>query len=256
MKLALAQIDTTVGDFTGNRNKMTAFAQRARQAGAGLVLFPELSLCGYPPRDLVEKPDFVARNQEELRCLAQSTAGIRVICGFVGPAPADCARTATNCAALLEDGKVRFVQQKMLLPNYDVFGEARHFWPAASQSLLSIDGCQTALTICEDVWNDKEYWTKRYYTRDPVDELVRAGGQLLLNISASPYNLDKRTQRREMLRALAVKHSVPVAMVNLVGGNDSLVFDGSSCVIDAQGVVRAAAASFEEDLVFFDLAAN
>jgi NAD+ synthase (glutamine-hydrolysing) len=256
MKLALAQIDTTVGDFAGNRNKMTTFAQRARQAGAGLVLFPELSLCGYPPRDLVEKPDFVARNQAELQCLAQSTAGIRVICGFVGPAPADSARTATNCAALLEDGSVRFVQQKMLLPNYDVFDEARHFLPAASQSLVSIDGCATALTICEDVWNDKEYWKKRYYTRDPVDELVRAGGQLLLNISASPYNLDKRTQRREMLRALAIKHNVPVAMVNLVGGNDSLVFDGSSCVIDAQGVLRASAASFEEDLVFFDLAAD
>ena len=256
MKLALAQINTTVGDFLGNRNKMTAYAQRARQAGAGVVLFPELSLCGYPPRDLVEKPDFVARNQAELQCLAQSTAGIRVICGFVGSAPPESARTATNCAALLENGAVRFVQQKMLLPNYDVFDEARHFLPAATQSLVEIDGCPIALTICEDVWNDKEYWKKRYYTHDPVDDLLRAGAKIVLNISASPYNLGKRTQRREMLQALAVKHQVPVAMVNLVGGNDSLVFDGSSCVIDAQGVVRASAASFEEDLVFFDLATN
>ncbi len=260
MKLALAQINTTVGDFPGNRTKMTAFAQRARSAGAGLVLFPELSLCGYPPRDLVEKPDFVARNRAELQCLAQSTAGIRVICGFVGPAPLESARTAMNCAALLEDGEVRFVQQKMLLPNYDVFDEARHFWPAASQSLVSIDGNKAALTICEDVWNDKEYWKRRYYTHDPVEELVRAAGpapnKVLLNISASPYSLGKRTQRREMLRSLAVKHGVPVVLVNLVGGNDSLVFDGSSCAIDAQGVLRASAATFEEDLVFFDLAAN
>jgi NAD+ synthase/NAD+ synthase (glutamine-hydrolysing) len=257
MKLALAQINTTVGDFPGNRNKMTVAAQRARQAGADLVLFPELSLCGYPPRDLVEKPDFVARNQAELQCLAQSTAGIRVICGFVGPAPAESARTATNCAALLEDGEVRFVQQKMLLPNYDVFDEARHFWPAASQSLVRIGDCQAAaLTICEDVWNDKEYWNKRYYTRDPVEELVRAGGQILLNISASPYSLGKRTQRRDMLQALAMKHGVPVAAVNLVGGNDSLVFDGSSCVIDAQGMLCASAAAFEEDLIFYDLATN
>jgi NAD+ synthase (glutamine-hydrolysing) len=256
MKLALAQINTTVGDFPGNRSKMTAAAQRARQAGADLVLFPELSLCGYPPRDLVEKPDFVARNQAELQFLAQSTMGIRVICGFVGPAPADSARTATNCAALLEDGQVRFVQQKMLLPNYDVFDEARHFWPAPSQSIVSINGREVALTICEDVWNDKEYWKKRYYTRDPVEELVRAGGEMILNISASPYSLGKRTQRRDMLQALAMKHGVPVALVNLVGGNDSLVFDGSSCVIDAQAMLCASAKAFEEDLIFYDLATN
>lgn len=256
MKLALGQINSTVGDFGGNREKMTQYAARAKDAGASLILFPELALCGYPPRDLVQKPDFLERNRAELDCLAAATRGIRVICGFVGVAPADSARTATNCAAVLEDGQVRFTQQKMLLPNYDVFDEARHFLPAASQELFTLNGIPTALTICEDVWNDKEYWAKRYYTRDPVEELLHGGGQLLLNISASPYNLDKRTQRREMLRALAIKHRVPVAMVNLVGGNDSLVFDGSSCVIDAQGVERAQAAAFQEDLVLYDLDSN
>jgi NAD+ synthase/NAD+ synthase (glutamine-hydrolysing) len=256
MKLALGQINTTVGDFSGNREKMTAFAARAKSAGASLILFPELALCGYPPRDLVQKPDFLQRNCTELQRLAHDTAGIRVICGFAGAAPPDNARTATNCAAVLENGEVRFIQQKMLLPNYDVFDEARHFLPASSQQLLTLEGHSTALTICEDVWNDKEYWKKRYYQRDPAEELLRAGGSLLLNISASPYDLGKRIQRREMLRALAVKHRVPVALVNLVGGNDSLVFDGSSCVIDATGVVRAEAAAFEEDLVLFDLETN
>jgi len=256
VKLALGQINTTVGDFSGNRKKMTAFAARAKSAGASLILFPELALCGYPPRDLVQKPDFLQRNCTELQRLAQDTIGIRVICGFVGATPPDSARTATNCAAMLEGCEVRFVQQKMLLPNYDVFDEARHFLPASSQQLMTLDSVTTALTICEDVWNDKEYWKKRYYSRDPVEELVQGGGRLLLNISASPYSLGKRIQRREMLQALAIKHRVPVALVNLVGGNDSLVFDGSSCVIDALGVVRAEAAAFEEDLVLFDLDTN
>src|SRR5579871_4998108 len=256
MKLALAQINTTVGDFSGNRGKMIAFATRARESGATLVLFPELSLCGYPPRDLVEKRDFIDRNQRELEVLAKATSGISVICGFVGPAPAESARTAMNCAALLDRGEVRFVQRKMLLPNYDVFDEARHFLPAASQTILELDGHRIGLTICEDIWNDKEYWNKRYYTVDPVEVLAGAGAEILLNISASPYCLGKRAQRREMLRALARKHRMPVAMVNLVGGNDSLVFDGDSCAIDAQGVVRADAAVFEEDLILFDLASN
>ncbi len=256
MKLALAQINTTIGDFAGNRDKITAYAARAKDAGAGLVLFPELSLCGYPPRDLVEKHGFAARNRAELAALAESTRGIRVVCGFVDAAPEGNARTTMNCAAVLEDGGVRFVQPKVLLPNYDVFDEARHFLPGARQSLLEMDGMPAALTICEDVWNDKEFWKARYYTRDPVEELIAGGGRILLNISASPYCLGKRTQRRNMLRALAVKHRVPVALVNLVGGNDSLVFDGSSCVIDAQGVVRAGAAAFEEDLVLYDLATN
>src|SRR5438128_454563 len=138
MKLALAQINTTVGDFDGNIRKMIAFASRARDTGAELVIFPELSVPGYPPRDLVEKPAFLERNLAELERLAQETPWIRVICGFVGRPSGDHARTATNCAALLSGGKVSFVQQKMLLPNYDVFDEARHFVPASGQSVIPI----------------------------------------------------------------------------------------------------------------------
>ncbi len=256
MKLALAQINTTVGDFSGNAEKILAFAARARAGGADLAIFPELSLPGYPPRDLVEKPAFLERNREELERLARQTKGIAIICGFVGRTSGDNARAATNCAALLADGKVAFIQQKMLLPNYDVFDEARHFAPAASQSLFPLGGHQVALTICEDIWNDKDFWTKHYYQRDPVDEMARAGGNLMVNIAASPYSQGKRDQRRAMLTALAVKHGIPVAAVNLVGGNDSLVFDGSSCVIDAKGAVRADANPFEEDLVFYDTSSN
>src|SRR5262245_58643040 len=209
MKLALAQINTTVGDFQGNRRKMAEYAHRARSAGAELVVFPELAIAGYPPRDLVQHPAFIQRNQAELDCLAQETRGIQVICGFVGPAEPGSARTATNCAALLSDGTVRFVQQKMLLPNYDVFDEARHFDPASGQRLLPLLGRRVALTICEDMWNDKEFWRKRYYKIDPVEDLIRAGGDLMVNISASPYSQGKRDQRLAMLKALAVRHRVP-----------------------------------------------
>ena len=252
MKIALGQINPTVGDFAGNAAKITDFSRRARTAGAGLIMFPELSLCGYPPRDLVERPAFVARNQEALECVAASTRGIAVICGLVTPAKAETGKSVMNSAALLRDGKVEFLQSKMLLPTYDVFDELRHFAPAAKQELLAFCGKQMALTICEDAWNDKHFWHKRLYSIDPVEELMRAGGNFILNISASPYWEGKRELRRKMLEAIATQYKVPVVMVNQVGGNDSLIFDGSSFVLAPDGRLVAQASSFEEDLVFFD----
>lgn len=252
MKIALGQINPTVGDFAGNAARITEFSRRARTAGAGLIVFPELSLCGYPPRDLLERPAFVARNQEALDSVAASTRGIAVICGLVTPAKAETGKSVMNSAALLRDGKVEFLQSKMLLPTYDVFDELRHFAPAAKQELLAFCGRQVALTICEDAWNDKHFWHKRLYGRDPVEELLGAGGNFLMNISASPFNLGKRELRRKMLEAIATQYKVPVLMVNQVGGNDSLIFDGSSFVLAPDGRLVAQAASFEEDLVFFD----
>ncbi|MFB3918054.1 MAG: NAD+ synthase [Terriglobales bacterium] len=252
MKIALGQIDTTVGDFTGNAAKIMDFAHRARSAGAGLILFPELSVCGYPPRDLVEKPAFVARNEETLRKIAAETRGIAVVCGFVSPAQAETGKSVHNSAALLCDGQIAFVQSKRLLPTYDVFDEARNFAPAESQQLLPFCGRQMALTICEDAWNDKQFWNRPLYGTDPVEELVKVGGNFLLNISASPFYVGKRELRRDMLAALARHHGVPVVMCNQVGGNDSLVFDGSSIVLNAQGEVIAQAKSFAEDLIYFD----
>ena len=252
MKIALGQINPTVGDFSGNAAKIIQFAVQARSAGAGLILFPELSVCGYPPRDLVERPSFVARNRATVERIAAETQGIAVICGMVTAAEADSGKKAMNSAALLREGRIEFIQSKMLLPTYDVFDEMRNFAPAKSQQLFSFCGKQMALTICEDAWNDKRFWNRRLYGVDPVEELVRTGGNLVLNISASPFWLGKRELRRDMLASIARNQKVPVAMVNQVGGNDSLVFDGSSLVIAPDGQVIAQAKSFEEDLIYFD----
>ena len=252
MKIALGQINPTVGDFSGNAAKIIQFALQARSAGAGLILFPELAVCGYPPRDLVERPSFVARCRATVERIAAETQGIAVICGMVTAAEADSGKKAMNSAALLREGRIEFIQSKMLLPTYDVFDEMRNFAPAKSQQLFSFCGKQMALTICEDAWNDKRFWNRRLYGIDPVEELVRAGGNFVLNISASPFWLGKRELRRDMLAAIAKNQKVPVAMVNQVGGNDSLVFDGSSLVIAPDGQVIAQAKSFEEDLIYVD----
>ena len=235
MKIALGQINPTVGDFSGNAAKIIQFAMQARSAGAGLILFPELAVCGYPPRDLVERPSFVERCRATVEKIATETNGIAVICGTVTPAEAESGKKVMNSAALLREGRIDFIQSKMLLPTYDVFDEMRNFAPAKSQQLFSFCGKQMALTICEDAWNDKRFWNRRLYGIDPVEELVRAGGNFVLNISASPFWLGKRELRREMLASIARNQKVPVAMVNQVGGNDSLVFDGSSVVIAPDG---------------------
>lgn len=252
MKIALGQINPTVGDFAGNSAKIIQYAQRARSAGAGLILFPELSICGYPPRDLVERVSFVQHNHEAAEHIAAETRGIAVICGLVTPAQADTGKSVMNSAALLVDGRINFVQSKMLLPTYDVFDEVRNFAPARSQVLFPFCGKQMALTICEDAWNDKDFWPRRLYSVDPVDALVHAGGNFVLNISASPFWANKRELRREMLATIARNDRVPVAFVNQVGGNDSLVFDGASMVFDREGNVIAQGKSFEEDLILFD----
>ena len=252
MKIALGQINPTVGDFGGNAAKIVEFSLRARGSGAGLILFPELSVSGYPPRDLVERSSFVARNRDSVERIAAETHGIAVICGLVTPAHSDTGKSVMNSAALLMDGKVAFLQSKMLLPTYDVFDEMRNFAPARSQQLFPFCGKQMALTICEDAWNDKQFWTKRLYTVDPIESLIQAGGNFVLNISASPFWIGKRELRREMLASIARQHKAPVAMVNQVGGNDSLIFDGSSLVLNREGEVIAQGRSFEEDLVYFD----
>jgi len=252
VKIALGQINPTVGDFTGNAAKIVQFALQARSAGAELVLFPELSVSGYPPLDLVERRSFVNRSRLTAERIAVETEGIAVICGMVTPAEAESGKTVMNSAVLLRDGHIDFIQSKMLLPTYDVFDESRNFAPAKSQQLFNFGGNHVALTICEDAWNDKRFWNRRLYGVDPVEELVQAGGNVVLNISASPFWLGKRELRRDMLASIARNQKVTVAMVNQVGGNDSLVFDGSSLVISPHGQVIAQAKSFEEDLIYFD----
>ena len=270
MKLALAQINPTVGDLQGNTDRVFDFACRADAQGADMVVFPELCLSGYPPRDLVNVTAFLEEGEERLRCLAEKTRGLRagLIVGYAGfdltsdPQQTSELRQAGNCAAYLADGAVVFRQQKMLLPTYDVFDDQRHFSPATEQAVCTVEGRRIGITICEDAWNDKQFWKpplyarnpveRRLYARDPVEELAAKGIDLLVNISASPYHMYKRGLRLEMIRAAARRHGVPIAMVNQVGGNDHLVFDGSSFAVDAAGETAARADSFQEDLVFWE----
>jgi len=252
VRIALGQINTVVGDFSGNSEKIIEYSRRAREGGVDLILFPELSICGYPPRDLVERPWFVERNWKTAENIARETRGIDVVCGLVIPANSSTGKSVLNSAALLRDGAIAFVQSKRLLPTYDVFDEMRNFAPADRQQLFTHNEQPVALTICEDAWNDKHFWDRRLYGVDPVEDLITAGGKVLLNISASPFYLEKRELRRNMLSTIARNYGVPVAMVNQIGGNDSLVFDGSSFALAPDGRVIAQAKSFEEDMVCFD----
>lgn len=256
MRVALGQMNATVGDLTGNLETMVRFAHRAAENKADLIAFPELSVTGYPPRDLVEKSRFRARCEEVLNELASRTAtlSIAIVAGYVGVSQSETGKSATNSAALVQGGQILFRQTKALLPTYDVFDEDRYFVPAAWQSVFPFQGSQLAIAICEDAWNDKQFWKHRLYSRDPVSDMIGLGGNLLININASPFNMDKRALRREMLAAQAIRHNIPVIWVNQVGGNDQLVFDGSSFVMDGHGRIIAEAASFEEDLIFADLA--
>ena len=251
MKIALAQLNPTVGDFAGNSAKIVDFAQRAAERGADLAVFSELCLCGYLPMDLIERPQFIERNERELACLAKRLP-IPSIVGYAARATGSTGKSAANAAALLADGKIEFVQHKMLLPTYDVFDESRYFQPAPSQNVFALGGKNLGITICEDIWNDKTFWAKPLYERDPVAELVAKRASLIINISGSPYTIDKRALRLDMLRALAKSHGLPVVYVNQVGGNDSLVFDGDSVVVLPDGRILAQASSFVEDLVLFD----
>jgi NAD+ synthetase len=251
MKIALAQINPTVGDFAGNSSKILEFAKCAAKRGADLAVFSELCLCGYLPMDLIERPQFIDRNERELTSLAKQMP-IPSIVGYAARATGVTGKSAANAAAFVANGKVEFVQHKMLLPTYDVFDESRYFQAASSQNVFAFRGQNLGITVCEDIWNDKTFWAKPLYDRDPVAELVAKRASLIINISGSPYTLDKRSLRMDMLRALAKSHGLPVVYVNQVGGNDSLVFDGGSVVVLPDGRVPAQARSFEEDLILFD----
>jgi NAD+ synthase (glutamine-hydrolysing) len=251
MKIALAQFNPTIGDFEGNASRILDLAREAKSAGAELAVFSELCVCGYPPQDLIERPSFLDRNLKQLSLLAKSVPLPSVV-GYVGKAQDDTGKPVANCAALIADGRVLFEQRKMLLPTYDVFDESRYFQPAHTQYAFPLQRAKLGITICEDVWNDKNFWKQRLYQRDPVAELVGKGSEIIINLSSSPYTIDKRGLRHDMLRATALQHKIPVIYVNQVGGNDSLIFDGSSIAFMPDGRVAALAKSFDEDLVFFD----
>src|SRR5256712_245137 len=251
MKIALAQFNPTVGDFAGNAARILTLARQANQRGADLAVFTELCLCGYPPQDLLERPTFLDRNMDELKDLAAEIP-LPSLVGYAGRVKNTSGKSVANKAALLCGGRVVFEQRKMLLPTYDVFDKSRYFQPADKQMVYSFQDETLGITICEDVWNDPNFWPTRLYARDPVVELGKQGISVLLNLSASPYTIDKRNLRIEMLRAIAMKQQCPVVYVNQFGGDDNLIFDGASMAITADGRVAAQALAFREDLVLFD----
>ena len=262
MKIALFQLNPTVGDFAGNTARILRSAAKAGEHGSELCIFPELSIPGYPPQDLIEDENFLLRAEHALQQVAEATAdpGMpAILCGTVLRSETRPGKRARNVAALCSDGKVQFVQTKMLLPFYDVFDEQRYFQPAESQSLMAFGGEVLAITICEDAWNDKDFWPERFYSNDPVEKLMAQTlddrkPSLLINLSASPFWEGKQQVRRNMIGALAKRHGVPALMVAQVGGNDSLIFDGGSFAVDANGELLATAASFREDFVLLDTA--
>jgi NAD+ synthetase len=254
VKIALAQINPTVGDFTGNLEKIVAASRRAAAQGARLTVFSELVLCGYPPADFLEKPSFLARCRTAVDQLARATRDLStaVLAGVALPADPETGKPAVNAAVLLDGGRLLLEQHKRLLPFYDVFDEQRYFAPSRPQQVVELDGVRLAITICEDAWNDKNFWPRRLYKVDPMEELMRQRPDVHINLSSSPFWHSKREIRRQMLAAIARRDGVPVLMCNQVGGNDSLIFDGSSVALNAHGELIAQAASFEEDLVLLD----
>jgi NAD+ synthase (glutamine-hydrolysing) len=254
VKIALAQINPTVGDFTGNLEKIVAASCRAAAGGARLTVFSELVLCGYPPADFLEKPSFLARCRVAVDELAAATRDLptAVLAGVALPAGGDSGKPAVNAAVLLDRGGLLLEQHKRLLPFYDVFDEQRYFAPSQPQRIVELDSVQLAVTICEDAWNDKNFWPRRLYKIDPMEELMVQQPAVHINLSSSPFWHGKRALRRQMLSAIARRDGVPVLMCNQVGGNDSLIFDGSSLALNAEGELIAQAASFEEDMVFVD----
>ncbi|HOX02614.1 MAG TPA: NAD+ synthase [Candidatus Paceibacterota bacterium] len=253
MNVALAQVNSAVGDFAGNTAKIRAAYAQGVQAGADLVVAPELAIPGYPPRDLLLRPEFIGQNLAALEDLARAVGSAGLLAGFAGRNDRAPGRPATNAVALLRNGRVEAIREKTLLPTYDVFDEDRYFEPADTNAPVDFQGCPLGLTICEDVWNDEDFWRERRYRRDPAINLVQQGARILFNVSASPWHLGKETTRHAMLANLASKARVPVVYVNLVGGNDELVFDGRSLAFNRDGALIAQAAMFAEDLVLVDL---
>jgi NAD+ synthase (glutamine-hydrolysing) len=252
MKIALAQINTHIGNLEANAKKVLSFAHRASKKGADLVVFPELTIPGYPPKDLLEKPHFIEANVRALQEVAKKMRGIAAIVGFAEPNRGERGRPVFNSAALIQNGKIEAVSRKILLPTYDVFDEARHFERGEIPVLWRTKESRLGISICEDIWSEELFWGKKIYEMDPIQLLADQGMDFLINISASPYAMGKQEYRLSLLSKTARRFQVPILYVNLVGGNDDLIFDGASLVVDAAGRLCGRLKSFEEDLSLID----
>jgi NAD+ synthase (glutamine-hydrolysing) len=253
MKIGFLQLNSTVGDFTANVKKLVAGYEKAVSLGAEFVIAPELFLCGYPPRDLLLRPDFIDANLAALADTAKKTGPVPLCFGFVDRNTERPGRALRNAAAVLQNGKIVWQTTKCLLPTYDVFDEDRYFEPAKKIVPFEFKGRKWGITICEDIWNDEDFWPDRLYRRDPVKEAISQGAEIIVNVSASPWSVGKETVRLEMLRRVARDEKVPLAQVNLVGANDELIFDGHSVAFDSQGNLIASGKGFAEDIFVADM---
>jgi len=252
VKIALVQTNPTIGDIDNNTATIKRCLNQARSAGAELAVFPEQAILGYPAKDLLLRREIIDRNVAALHRLAEQTTHIAALIGYAEPTDQAHGRPVFNSAALLADGRIVAQWRKRLLPTYDVFDEARYFEPAGPQPVIDFRGRRLGVTICEDVLSEPMFG-RPLYSCDPVAELVGARADLLINISASPYVLDKHPWRVNHMAAHARRHGVPLLYVNQLGGNDELLFDGASCVLDPQGTHVGQARSFEDDMLVVDL---
>lgn len=252
MKIALCQINPIIGNLEYNKSKIIDGYKRGVEANADIVIFPELALVGYPPQDLVEKKEFrdaVSDAASELASITEETA---LLFGAITEDDDLIGTDIHNSALLCFNGKIQFVQHKTLIPNYDVFDEMRYFDPSKEVNIYEFKGEKLGISICEDIWNDADYWYKRRYTRDPVKELLEKGATILLNISASPYSYGKREDRRKMLSLLTAQEKIPLAYVCCVGAQTELIFDGASMCFDNSGALVKLGKSYQEDFIIFD----
>lgn len=252
MKVALAQINPKVGDLVGNTDKIISYIKKAKEKEADLIIFPELAITGYPPRDLLDFDIFVEDNLAQLERIKEFSYDIGIICGYVDINAEPYGRKYYNAAAFMYDGEIVSRHYKSLLPFYDVFDENRYFEPGRKFEPIKFMGQKLGITICEDVWNDKDYWERVPYGFNPVNELIKKGADIIINISASPYWTNKEKVRFDILKNIAIQHKLPIVYVNQVGGNDDLIFDGVSYVIDRNGKLCARGYDFKEDLITYN----
>lgn len=252
MKICLAQINPTVGAFEQNVKKICRFINTAKKKGADLIVFPEMCIVGYPPKDLLELSGFVDSNLKALEEVRNNVTGVSAIVGFVDRNAGQRGKNLYNAAAYINNKEIVSRHYKSLLPTYDVFDEDRYFEPAHSISLAKISGRKSGISICEDAWGANIIWHRKIHHKDPVESMIRQGAEIIINISASPFTIGKQDERLKMLTSHAKKYNVPIIFVNQIGGNDDLVFDGNSLVINKKGVIVDRALSFEEDLLMVE----
>ncbi len=256
MKIAIAQLNPTIGNISANIQQILEAAEASAKLGVRLLLTPELSLCGYPPRDLLLNPSFVQNMGEQLTELARKLPSqLAVLVGTVetnSQAASRGEKPLFNSIALIDKGQIKQIFHKRLLPTYDVFDEDRYFQPGYESNYFTLDGIKIGVTICEDLWNDEKFWGKRTYQINPIEDLVKLDIDLVVNLSASPYTVNKHKLREEMLKSSAIRARIPIVYVNQVGGNDDLIFDGNSFSFNCNGQLMCRAKAYERDLVIID----